>query len=160
MNTNENTDKNTNYRLGMLIVLCIIVVGVLAYVNNSKRVEVPEHNIAVAIGNDLKYIDLDKLSTTDVKGQIVNGKGEVKDISGKGILLKDIISDYVKADYNSVKIVADDEYSAEIKAEELGKDSSAYLLIEDSEARLYVFGDPNSKRNVSNVVRIEVGITD
>ena len=56
----------------------------------------------------------------------------------------------------SVRVVADDEYAAEVSAEELAQDGRVWLLKTDGGFRLIVFGDQNSKRDVKNVARIEV----
>ncbi|MCR5631974.1 MAG: hypothetical protein K6F60_00635, partial [Eubacterium sp.] len=97
-----------------------------------------------------KVVDIDKLDLVSFSGTAVNGKGEQKDIEAEGIRLEDVID---SSDYSEVTVTSDDAYSADVKKEEMGE---AWLEIEEGSARLYVFSDTNSKRNVKNVVRIEV----
>lgn len=46
------------------------------------------------------------------------------------------------------------KYKATVSKEEALKKENAVLVFEGNSARLYVFGDTDSKRNVSNVKRI------
>ena len=56
-----------------------------------------------------------------------------------------------------VTVTADDEYSAVVTAEELAAPDKVYLIAQEEDGvQLVVFGDSNSKRNVSNVVRVTV----
>lgn len=73
-----------------------------------------------------------------------------------GILIKDILDANDISEYVKVTVVSDDAYSAELSAEEVSEAGKAYLLYEEEELRLVVFGDENSKRSVSNLVEIIV----
>ncbi len=54
-------------------------------------------------------------------------------------------------------MVADDEYRAEVSAQEIAEENRVYLMIGDEPyASALVFGDQNSKRNVSGVIRLVV----
>ena len=54
-------------------------------------------------------------------------------------------------------VVADDEYRAEVSAAEIAaEDTVARILQEDGGVQMVVFPDSNSKRNVTNVIRVEV----
>ena len=93
----------------------------------------------------------------------MNGKGQEKDISEKGVKLSDVLSlaGLGKGDYSAVRVVSSDEYAAEISAEEVDSGEVAFLIRDQADdgsetVRLIVFGDSNSKRQVKNVVRIEV----
>lgn len=135
----------------LLIVLALILVtAVVAVLHLTNRDTVPEGAIALIRDGKTSYVEMEKLSLTDVTGQTVNGKGETKDIDAKGVLLSDVTG----TDLTVVTVTADDEYAAEVPAEDLDR---AYLILtEDGTARLIVFGDSNSKRDVKNVVKIEV----
>ena len=59
----------------------------------------------------------------------------------------------------AVKVTADDEFSAELSGDELDEAGKAYLVSEDDGSmRLVVFGDSNAKRNVRNVVSVEISV--
>ena len=88
----------------------------------------------------------------------MNGKGEEKTVEASGILLKNVLEGVGITEYDKVSVVAEDSYSADITAEEMGNAVEAYLIQEEGESRLrlIVFGDKDSKRSVSNVAQIIV----
>ena len=93
----------------------------------------------------------------------VGGKGQEKDVDEIGISLKDAISKsgLGKAGFTKARVVSSDEFAAEISFDEINEDGKAYLAKQQEDdgstiARLYVFGDSDSKRQVKNVVRIEL----
>ena len=147
---------NSKKRIGIIVSICVVIVCALAIVHNLTRVKVPVNNIAIISEGETLYADLDNLSLSPVSGEVTNKKKETKTITGDGILLRDILAENHVSDYSSVKVISDDEYSAEVSKEEVESTDNAYLLVEDSAARLYVFGDFDSKRNVLNVKRIEI----
>ena len=53
--------------------------------------------------------------------------------------------------------VANDEYSAMVSKDELDQTDKVYLLVGiEDRPQLVVFGDENSKRNVSGIIRLGV----
>ena len=71
--------------------------------------------------------------------------------------MNNLLALYEIDEYDEISVVADDSYSASLTREEVEEDGKVYLLAqEEEELRLIVFGDENSKRNVSNVVQIVV----
>ena len=87
------------------------------------------------------------MKMSPVNGNIVNGKGEEKQIDAHGIILSEVCG----GGYSRATVTASDEYSAIVYS---GDD--AYLILsDDGSLRLIVFGDENSKRNVKHVVRID-----
>ena len=59
----------------------------------------------------------------------------------------------------AVKVTADDEFSAELSGDEVNEAGKAYLVSEDDGSmRLVVFRDSNAKRNVRNVVSVDISI--
>lgn len=59
--------------------------------------------------------------------------------------------------YTQVAVTADDEYSVTVTKEEAAAPGRVFLIIREGERpQLLVFGDANSKRNVSNVIRLTV----
>ena len=105
------------------------------------------------------YIELDKLTTVEVSGTIVNGKGEEKTVHEQGVSVADVLraADIDPAAITGVSVTASDEFSADLSAEEVNEAGKAFLS-EDGEGgmKLIVFGDPNSKRNVRDVVKLDV----
>lgn len=121
----------------------------------------PDGALLVSCGGENKYVDLNSLETVPVQGGIVNGKGEKSDIDTQGVPLADVIES-AGFDPNgaaAVKVTADDEFSAELSGDELNEEGKAYLVGEnDGSMRLVVFGDSNAKRNVRNVVSVDISI--
>ena len=128
-----------------------------------NRHQAPEGNLAILYEDKETQVDPFSLPLTEVKGTTVNGKGEQKEISEEGVTLSDVLSlaGISKGDYSAVRVVSSDEYAAEISAEEIDSDKIAFLIRDKADndtelIRLIVFGDSNSKRQVKDVVRIEV----
>ena len=140
-----------NKKVLVFIILGLLVITAGAawwYLSSLKKT--PEHSLVVVSGGKEEVLDIDKISLSDFTGTTVNGKGDKKEINGQGVKLSDVIK---TSDYTEAAVVADDAYSAVVKKEEM---EQAWLQIEECEARLIVFGDTDSKRNVKHVVRIEI----
>ena len=121
----------------------------------------PDGALLVSCGGENKYVDLNLLDTVPVQGSIVNGKGEKSDIDTQGVPLEDVIKNagFDPSGAAAVKVTADDEFSAELSGDELNEADKAYLVGEDDGSmRLVVFGDSNAKRNVRNVVSVDISI--
>ena len=140
---------NKKVLIFIIIGLLVITAGAAGWYLSSLK-KIPEHSLVVVSDGKEKVVDIDKLSLVDFIGTTVNGKGDKKEIKGQGIKLSDVfnVSDYTKA-----SVIADDAYAAIVKKDEMDQ---AWLQIEEGEARLIVFGDTDSKRNVKHVVRIEI----
>ncbi|MBP3856012.1 MAG: hypothetical protein IK990_10435 [Ruminiclostridium sp.] len=130
------------------VLLAITAIAAVIWLN--IRPTVSEGDIVLVKNGTEQILDLSGLTLTDIDGTIVNGKGEERRINGKGVHLSDMIG---ASGFVQVRFAADDEYFAVVQADEL---DNAWLLISDDSARLIVFGDSNAKRDVKNVVRIEV----
>lgn len=141
------------------IAALIALTAVFAIIHSAARTEVPDGALLVSCGGEKKYVDLASLDTVSVRGSVVNGKGEKSDVNTQGVPLADVIEN-AGFDPNgavTVKVTADDEFSAELSGDELNEDGKAYLVSEDDGSmRLVVFGDSNAGRNVRNVVSVEV----
>ena len=146
------------HRAVIFIAILLVITGVMALIYFNTREEVPEGAIEVVFGEETQMIDINKLTYEQVTGTRVNGKGEEKEVSASGILLKDVLSKAGIEEYTKVSVVADDAYSADVLAEEIHNNIEAYLIQEEGEVRLrlVVFGDKDSKRSVSNVAQIIV----
>ncbi len=152
--------KNSKIVIAVIAVL-LALTAVLAIVHFSSREQIPEGALLVSCGGGNKYVDLNSLETVPVQGGIVNGKGEKIDIDTQGVPLADVIkgAGFDPNGAAAVRVTADDEFSAELSGDELNEADKAYLIREDDGSmRLVVFGDSNAKRNVRNVVSVEISI--
>lgn len=151
--------KKSTKIIMVAIAALIALTAVFAIIHSAARTEVPDGALLVSCGGEKKYVDLASLDTVSVRGSVVNGKGEKSDVNTQGVPLADVIEN-AGFDPNgavTVKVTADDEFSAELSGDELNEDGKAYLVGEnDGSMRLVVFGDSNAKRNVRNVVSVEV----
>lgn len=152
--------KSTKIIMAAIAAL-IALTAVFAIIHSAARTEVPDGALLVSCGGEKKYVDLASLDTVSVRGSVVNGKGEKSDVNTQGVPLADVIKG-AGFDPNgavTVNVTADDEFSAELSGDELNEDGKAYLVSEDDGSmRLVVFGDSNAKRNVRNVVSVEVTV--
>lgn len=122
----------------------MLVTAILALVHLTTRT--PEVEGSILINGEA--VSIDSLDLEQVTGTIVNGKGEEKQIDAQGINIAKLFD----SDYDSITITASDEYSAVVNADET---DNAYLILDDDNPGLVVFGDSNSKRCVRDVVRID-----
>lgn len=153
--------KSTKIIMAAIAAL-IALTAVFAIIHSAARTEVPDGALLVSCGGGKKkYVDLASLDTVSVRGSVVNGKGEKSDVNTQGVPLADVIEN-AGFDPNgavTVKVTADDEFSAELSGDELNEDGKAYLVSEDDGSmRLVVFGDSNAGRNVRNVVSVEITV--
>lgn len=122
----------------------MLVTAILALVHLTTRT--PEVEGSVLVNGEA--VSIASLDLEQVTGTIVNGKGEEKQIDAQGINIAKLFD----SDYDSITITASDEYSAVVNADET---ANAYLILDDDNPGLVVFGDSNSKRCVRDVVRID-----
>lgn len=144
-----------------VIAALIALTAVLAIVHSATRTEVSDGALLVNCGGEKKYVDLKSLDTVPVQGSVVNGKGEKSDIDTQGVPLADVIKNagFDPSGAAAVKVTADDEFSAELSGDELNEAGKVYLISEDDGSmRLVVFEDSNAKRNVRNVVSVEISV--
>ena len=142
-------------RMLLAAVLLLGLTAALAVLHFAARPQVPEGTVLVRAGGDGVCISLRDLPLSRVEGAILNGKGETAEISGQGILLREVLHYAGVTGPGRVTAVADDSYSAVVESGELAG-STVYLLMEEGQGRLVVFGDPNSKRNVSHLTELIV----
>lgn len=144
------------YKVPAFILVLVLITGIAAWFHLSTREEVAQGTLQVTVDGQAHTVELDDLDYEQVSGVRVNGKGESIPVEGPGILLKDLLAEAQVTSYSKVTVVADDAYSAELTAEEVDADGKAYLLLQEEELRLVVFGDENSKRSITHVVQIIV----
>lgn len=143
-----------------IVIALVLVAAVFAVLHLSTRPTEEAGAIQVSFEGKTVTVPLSNLPLQDVSGTAVNGKGEEKTIEGKGTPLSDVL---VQAGVNQsaskqVMVSGADEFYAVLTVQEAMEDGRAYLLQEEGEERprLIVFGDPDSKRRVKDVARIEV----
>ena len=142
-----------NKKIIIFIILLLAITGIAAFSHLSTREVVPENGIQIIANGESKILDVDKLDYETVTGTYVTGKGEEREVNDPGISLKAILKEAGVSEFTRVNVTSDDSYSVEVTVEE---SSEAYLIHEEDSLRLIVFGDKDSKRNVKNVVTIEV----
>jgi len=148
--------KKGNRKFGLLAGI-LLLTAVVAVIHLQTRTEVPEGSLRLVVEGRETMLALSKLELAPVTGTIVNGKGEEKQIDARGIAVSALLSQNGVDAPTQVKVIADDEYYALLTAEDVFSPEGVYLIEEeDGGVQLIVFGDTNSKRNVSNVVTVEV----
>lgn len=140
----------------ILMSILIVLTVIFAFWHLSTREEIPENALSISYKEETYLVDIDKLELKQVTGTRVNGKGEEKTVDALGIALKDILMAENIIDYSSVKVVAEDSYTAQLTADEVKELNKVYMISEDNELRLIVFGDTNSKRSVSDIAQVIV----
>ena len=143
-----------------IIIALMLVTAVLAAVHLATRPAEEAGAIQITSSGKTVSVPLSKLPLQDVSATVVNGKGEEKTIEGKGTPLSEALAqagvDLTTA--RQVTVSASDEFSAVLTAQEAAEGGRAYLMQEEGKERprLVVTGDPDSKRQVKDVARIEV----
>ena len=140
----------------IIISILLAVTAVIAAVYAFSRTKVENGSILLKTDSGDKTISFSELPLSKVEGETVNKKGETKKISTTGYPVSDIPSLAGITEYSELSVFSDDEYHADISKDELAGSDRAWLIWENDSIRLVVFGDSDSKRNVKNVVRIEI----
>ena len=142
-------------RIAVISVL-LVLTAILSVFYLRSRNNVKPGSILVQSKDKSVTIQLSDMDMKHVNGTITNKKGETKEFDSEGILLTDIPSLLPADDYTKITVISDDEYKAELDRNELGGSVEAWLIQNDESVRLVVFGDKDSKRDVKNVVRVEI----
>lgn len=135
----------------------LAMTAVLAVIHQMTRTEEVEGAVLVEFAGQSVAVQIEDMPLSVVKGTVVNGKGDMREIDAQGILLADVLTlaGVENMPESGVLVTAADEYSVEVTADELAEEDKVYLLQEET-PRLLVFGDNSEKRNVKNVARITV----
>ena len=135
----------------IILTVLVLLTAALTVLYLNTREKIPADTVLVTQGGERRYIAAADLARQTVKGNVVNAKGEVRQIDARGMRLADLAEG---AAFSEIFAVSDDEYSARITPEDA---DNAYLILrDDGTVRLIVFGDENAKRDVKNVVRITI----
>lgn len=118
----------------------------------TTRTETGKGAIAVLFDGRRIVLAADALPHSAVKGEIVDGKGDVTVIDAQGIALADLLAAAGAEDASAVTVVATDEYSARLTSSEF--DRAHIILLDDGALQLIVFDDPDSRRNVRNLAEV------
>ena len=142
----------------IIVGILFVMTAIAAVVHLSTRDEVPEGAIEVGTGEEVQIVDITALDYEHVSGTRVNGKGEEIQIEAQGIYFGTFLEEADITEYETVSVVADDAYSAELTATEIADGIEVYLIQEEGEERLrlVVFDEKDSKRSVSNVAQVIV----
>ena len=145
-------------KIMVIVLLLVTITATTVYLLN--RAKTPEDAIVLEYGSTTYIVDLQGIRMTEIHGERMNGKGEIKPVDGMGFHLQDLVAWTLGKDFtcDTVTITASDGVSAEITADELNEEGKVVLLLneEDGRLQLIVFGDSDSKRSVKQVERIEV----
>lgn len=133
------------------ILALVLFTAAAAAVHLAGRTRVPEGGILVKWDGGEAYAALEELELVEVRGTVRNGKGEELEVDGQGAPLSRILDAAGVREFAQVTVAADDSYSAVVTAAEVAQPDKVYLLVQEDGPRLVVFGDENSKRNVSGV---------
>lgn len=147
-----------NKRPLILIAALVCATVAAAFLHLSTRTQAAPGSIYVSDGGRERILRFDDLPLVDIEGEIVNGKGETLAINARGVSLS-VALEEAGIDPESISgltVVADDEYRAELTGGEVRARAACLVRQEDGGVRLIVFGDPDSKRSVSGVARMEV----
>lgn len=143
-----------------IVLALVLVTAVFAVIHLTTRPAEEAGAIQVVSGGKTVSVPLSGLPLQDVSGTAVNGKGEEKIIEGRGTPLSQVLAQagVELSAAERVTVSAADEFSAVLTARETAEEGKAFLMQEEGEERprLVVFGDPDSKRRVKDVARIEV----
>ena len=135
----------------------LLLTAIVAGVHLSTREKAVEGQLLVSCGGPETAVEIGKLELRSVQGTISNAKGETREIDAMGVPVAEILKSVDAAEVSTVTVVADDEYRADLTAAEAEDEQNVFFVLqEDGGLQLIVFTDNNSKRNVSNVVRMEV----
>ena len=147
-------------KLMMIIILAVLVVvtAALTTAHLATRQQADENGLQIVWKGKTIVVPLDKLTLFAVQGTTVNGKGETQMVDGMGISVMDLLdhAGIAAKKFTTVQVVSDDEYTATLQQEEVCEEGKAWLLVDEEDVRLVVFGDSDSKRKVKDVVRLVV----
>ena len=141
----------------IVIILAVLIVAaaVLAVVVSNSQPKTSASEIVIIQDGKQTKVDVSKLQLTDVKATVTRANGKTIEIDSKGIELSSLLENY--SGYTSVRVAAEDSYSADLKAEEIAEAGNVYLILDgENKPRLVVLSDTDAKRDVKNVLSMEL----
>ena len=118
----------------LLIILAVLVVlaAVLAVIVSRNQPQKAVSEVIIVQNGKQAKVDLGKLDLTDVKATVTRANGKTLEIDAKGLEMRKLLEKY--SGYTTLTVSAEDNYTAEIKADELQTEKNVYLIIgEDRE---------------------------
>ena len=143
----------------ILIAVLLIVTAAVAVWHLSTREQYEAGGLTVRFGGTETVLKADSLTKSEIRGETVNGKGETSAIDAQGVALSEVLkaAGADPAAVERIEVIASDEYRAEVTGDELREEGKVCLILQDGGGfQMIVFGDPNSKRNVRDLVAVEV----
>lgn len=141
----------------LLVAAVLLLTAVLAAVHLTTREQVETGRLVVSYQNKQQEVVFAQLPLQQIQGTISNAKGQTFPVDAKGLSAEAFLAALNISGFSKMTVVADDEYRAEVSAAEIAaEDTVALILQEDGGVQMVVFPDSNSKRNVTNVIRVEV----
>ncbi len=139
---------------GSVFLIMIIILGI-AY--STNRANIAPVSVIVRSRTKSATISRDTIHLDRVEGVLINGKGEEQPISARGTPLREILEEVGIEAKVMAKVIVSDEYSAAVSAVDIAAEDKVYIILgENGRLRMIVFGDPDSKRDVNDIERIEV----
>ena len=146
-----------------LLAALLLLTACAAALHLAGASEIAPGSVLLEAAGQTQSLSLSGLPAAPVSGETVNGRGERRAIQGSGIELSALLAGagVDPSSVSGVTVLAADEYSAGISGEELRESGRVFLLLqEDGQPRLVVFGDPDSRRNVRDVIRITADVLE
>ena len=141
----------------LVVAAMVFVTGIVALIHLFTLPSVPDSALQIEYSGGIQEISLSEIETERVYGCIVDGKGVEHPVDASGIPLSELLLELDITAFSNVTVYAEDSYSAVVSAEEINEVDRVFLLIRpDERPQLIVFGDSNSKRNVTGVIRMVV----
>ncbi len=148
--------KIKNIKTAALILMILLTITAAIF-HLTARDTVPAGCLRIVFNGTKTEVELSSLDLQHIQGAVVNGKGEERTIEAQGIAVSELIALAGTERYSAITVTADDEYHAELTAEDVAVSENAYFILQDDGGvQLIVFHDTNSKRNVTNVIQVEV----
>lgn len=141
----------------LVIFLLAVAVAVAAVVRLGTHTPAAQGTVRVDTGSGVVEVELGELTCQRVRGQMKTGKGEVREIDAQGFPLRALLTaaGVDPETWPGAEVAAGDGYYATVRREELMEEGKVFLIAqEEGGVRLIVFGDENSKRNVSDVEEV------
>lgn len=146
-----------NKKIKVLLSIVLLLTAGVAILHLATRSKTVEGQLKIVWDGKEYSVALSDLELAPVEGVVSNAKGDRQTVSGQGAPVRDVISLAGVGEYSGITVVADDEYRAELTADEVSEEGNAYFILQqEGGLQLIVFSDNNRKRNVSNVVRMEL----